>query len=111
LQKLNHQIFDSADFFIHFNQALVCNRVQQLLTKIYAQRDLERAKLFRNIRLSVRRHDNLQLVKDSVASFILYADGANNDIIARPNFEKIQFGRKISKKSLDFLPKIKYIIL
>ncbi len=89
LKRIHHDKLSDADLFIALRR-LICKRVRQHLTKIFAQRDPNGAKLLRNVRLSVKRHDNLKLCRDGKGTYILYLTESNCECVNRPNVEKVK---------------------
>lgn len=81
---------DSDELLMLLRQ-LLSNKVRQHLTKIFAQRDPEGAKLIRNIRLSTERFDELQINRDSTGEFIAFInDNIPPNKISRPDYFDLQ---------------------
>jgi len=81
----------SGEIFIALRK-LIASKVQQYLTKIYRERDPEGAKLLRNVRLSVRRHKKLKLVRDTCGEFILFCferKESKEIIVYRPSYSDL----------------------
>lgn len=70
---------------------LITGKVQQYMSKIYAQRDPESAKLFRNIRLAAKRFEGIWITKDITGEFIgMSFDESEHDGILRPEYTSVR---------------------
>jgi len=92
---------------------LITKQVQQHLTKLYAQRDPEGAKLIRNVRLTANRFNELQLNKDVTGEYISISnpDLQGNIIIYRPDYAELQNVFSIIFRANISIDKLVYQVL
>ncbi len=80
-----------ADDLLILLRQLITQRVRQHLTKLFAQRDPEGAKLIRNIRLAATRFKELQTNKDATGEYISFLKAETRDHrIFRPDYLDLQ---------------------
>jgi len=80
-----------ADDLLILLRQLIAHKVRQHLTKFYAQRDPDGAKLIRNIRLATTRFKELQIYKDITGEYISFSNTkTQNHRICRHDYLDLQ---------------------